>query len=235
MNSNMETGQLAFALADQDKASFENFWVGHNAELVSALNASVTIGEPKAVYFYGPHGCGKSHLLFAAMRLAKQEVIDTTYLSLLDPYIAPEMLEAVDVKHLVCLDNIQAWAGDKSRERALFTLFEQVKHAGGQILISAQQPPEETSFVIRDLVSRLSSGLIYALHELTDEQRIQALKLRADQRGLSMNDEVVKYLVSRSPRDTVALFSALDTIDQASLVEQRRVTIPFLQKLFKSS
>ena len=84
-------------------------------------------------------------------------------------------------------------------------------------------------------MSRLSSGLIYALHELTDEQRIEALKMRADQRGLSMNDDVVKYLVSRSPRDTAALFAALDTIDQASLVEQRRVTIPFLQKLFKSS
>jgi len=229
-----DAGQLAFALAGEDKAGFDNFWVGHNTELVSALTTSVTTGEPKVVYFYGQHGSGKSHLLFAAMRLAKDEVINTSYLSLLDPSIELGMLEMVDLKHIVCIDNIQAWAGDEGKERALFTLFEQVKHAGGQLLISAHQPPEQTGFVIHDLVSRLASGLIYALHMLSDEQQLEALKMRANYRGLSMNDDALKYLVSRAPRDTASLFTILDAIDQASLVEQRRVTIPFLQKIFKN-
>lgn len=227
------TGQMAFALAAEDKACFANFWVGLNTELVSALNSCISEGEPRVVYFYGPHGSGKSHLLFSAMRLAKDEVINTSYLSLLDPNVTPEMLQVIDVEHVVCIDNIQAWAGYEDRERALFTVFEQVKHAGGQMLISAQQPPESTSFVIPDLVSRLSSGLIYALHQLSDDQRIDALKMRANYRGLSMSGDVVRYLVSRLPRDTAALFSVLDTIDQASLVEKRRVTIPFLQKLLE--
>lgn len=233
MSGTLETGQMAFALAAQDKARFDNFWAGHNTELLAALKASVTLGEPRVVYFYGPVGCGKSHLLFAAMRLAKDEVINTSYLSLQDPYVTSHMMQAVDVKHVVCIDNIHAWAGEEDKERALFTLFEQIKHAGGQLLVSAQQPPDSTSFVIPDLISRLSSGLIYAVHELSDDQRIEALKMRANYRGLSMSDEVVKYLVSRLPRDTAALFSVLDRIDQASLVEQRRVTIPFLQKLLK--
>jgi DnaA family protein len=138
------------------------------------------------------------------------------------------------VAHLVCIDNLYAWAGDVDRERALFTLFEQIKHAGGQLLVTALQRPESCGLLIRDLVSRLSSGLIYAIQELTDEQRVEAIKMRAGHRGLAMADEVIKYLVSRAPRDTAVLFQVLDEIDRLSLVEKRRITIPFLQDLLKN-
>ena len=230
---NQQPGQLAFPLSSNDKASFENYWLGHNSELVTAIESSVRAGEPKVMYYYGPSGTGKSHLLFAAMRLAKSEAINTSYLSLSDDYVSPDMLAVVDVKHIVCVDDIEAWAGDSDKERALFTLFEQIKHAGGQLIISAVQPPDASGFAIKDLVSRLSSGLIYALHELNDEQRFEALKMRAKVRGLSISDDAVRYLQSRSSRDTGELFDVLERIDRASLVEQRRVTIPFLQNLLK--
>lgn len=225
------SGQLAFPLSGDDKASFENFWVGHNTELVSAIKASVKTAEPKVVYFYGAQSSGKSHLLFAAMRLAKEEVINTSYLSLTDSYVAPDMLSVIDVQHLVCIDNIQAWAGDESKERALFTLFEQIKHAGGQLIVSASQPPESSGFTIRDLVSRLSSGLIYPLSELSDEQQFEVIKMRAKHRGLSITDDVVRYILTRSTRNTGELLAVLDKIDHASLVEKRKITIPFLQQI----
>lgn len=231
--SGSETPQMALPLAHTDKASFDNFWIGHNTELISAIRASVELGEPKVVYFYGPSGAGKSHLLFAAMRLAKEEIINTSYLSLSDAHVSPQMLEVVDVEHVVCIDNVHAWAGSEERERALFTMFEQIKHAGGQLIVSAVQPPEQSGFLIRDLISRLSSGLIYPLHDLSEDQQLAALKMRANQRGLSISDETVAYLLSRSSRDTGELFAILDRIDQASLVEKRRITIPFLQQLFK--
>ncbi len=230
---NEEPSQLAFPLSGTDKASFENYWQGHNTELIAALETAVTRGEPKVVYFYGPTGSGKSHLLFASMRLARSEVINTSYLSLSDDHVSPEMLAVIDVAHIVCVDNVEAWAADADKERALFTLFEQIKHAGGQLLVSAAQPPNSSGFLIRDLISRLSSGLLYPLHELDDEQRFEALKMRARHRGLSISDEAVRYLQSRSSRDTGELFDVLERIDHASLVEQRRVTIPFLQNLLK--
>jgi DnaA family protein len=231
---NQQTNQLAFPLLGNDKASFENYWLGHNNELVAAIKASVMRGEPKIVYYYGPSGAGKSHLLFAAMRLAKLEAIKTSYLSLSDSYVSTDMLAVVDVEYVVCVDDIEAWAGDAEKERALFTLFEQIKHAGGQLIVSATRPPTSSGFVIKDLVSRLSSGLIYPLYELTDEQRFEALKMRAKYRGLSISDDAVRYLQSRCPRDTSILFGFLERIDHASLVEQRRVTVPFLQNLLKT-
>lgn len=226
-------GQLAFPLSGNDKASFDNFLTGQNVELVGAIKASVRGQETKLVYFYGPKSSGKSHIMFAALRLAKDDGIKTSYLSLNDSYVAPEMLAVIDVSTVVFVDNADGWAGDREKERALFTLFEQVKHAGGQLIISASQAPEQVNFVIPDLVSRLSSGLIYAIETLSEEQQFEALRLRASHRGLSISDDAVKYLLTRMTRDTGEIFELLERIDHASLAEQRRVTIPFLQGLLK--
>ncbi|NND00997.1 MAG: DnaA regulatory inactivator Hda [Gammaproteobacteria bacterium] len=227
------SSQIPLPLNLGDKANFDNFWVGHNSELVTAIKACIQLGNPRLIYFYGPPSSGKSHLLFAAMRLAGEEVISTSYLSLGDINVNPQMLELVDAAHLVCIDNLEYWAADKELERALFALFERVKHAGGQLLISARQPPDQCGFKLADLNSRLLSGLVYSLRELTEDQQFEAIKMRANNRGLSITDDTVRYLLRRSSRDTGELFAILDKIDRASLIEKRRITIPFLQKLIK--
>lgn len=231
---NQQAGsQIPLPLNLGDRATLESYWVGHNTELVAAIKASIETGEPRLVYLYGPKSCGKSHLLFAAMKLAKEEVVNTSYLSLLDSNVGPEMLDVIDVAHLVCIDNVDAWAGCAEKERALFSLFEQVKHADGQMLLSASQAPEVCGFSLADLISRLSSGLVYAISELTEQQQFEAIKMRSNSRGLTISDDAVKYLLSRSSRDTGELFALLDEIDQASLVEKRKLTIPFLQSLIQ--
>ncbi len=231
MVDNVSGSQLAFPLAGDDKASFENFLVGRNTEIVNALKSLTSQNEPKVVYLYGPEGSGKSHLLYALLRMAKSNDVATSYLSLQDEFVSPEMLEVMNFSGVVCLDNVHCWAGDDAKERALFTLFEQVKHGAGQLVLTAKQSPDMSEFLLRDLISRLSSGLIYALQELGDSQRYDALKMRANHRGLVITDDVLKYIVSRTPRDNTKLFALLDKIDKASLVEKRKITIPFLQHL----
>jgi len=233
LSERLSTPQMALPLAHSDKASFDNYWVGDNYELVTALRSIVQQGEPNLLYFYGPTSAGKSHLLFAAMRLAKQDNRQTSYLSLSDPHISPDMLQVVAVQGLVFIDNIDAWSGNEEKERALFTLFEQVRHANGQLVITAVNPPDACDFIIPDLVSRLLSGLIYALHALSEEQQFDAIKMRANQRGLLISNDTVKYLLKHSSRDSRELFDILERIDQASLVEKRRITVRFVQSLFK--
>ena len=228
------TPQMALPLAHSDKASFDNYWVGNNYELVAVLRSMVKTATPNLLYFYGPSGAGKSHLLFAAMRQAKQDSVKTSYISLSDAHVTLDMLDSLDIDNLVFIDNVHSWAGDQEKERAVFTLFEQIKHAGGQLVLASSQPPETSGFVIRDLISRLMSGLIYGLHPLTEEQQLDAIKMRANQRGLLISDDTVKFLLKNSSRDNRELFNILEEIDKASLVEKRRITIPFIQSLLKS-
>ena len=232
MPKNQQTTlQMALPLTLDDKASFANFLEGDNREVVQALKARLSDHNQTILYFYGISGAGKSHLMFAMQRLAQQQQADSIYLSLQDPRMTVELIEMVEANSIVCIDDVNAWAGDSEKERALFALFERVKHQHGQLIISASQSPDCCGFELTDLVSRLASGLVYPLHTLNEDQQFEAIKLRANHRGLRISDEVIKYLLSRSSRDSTQLFDLLDQIDKASLIEKRRITIPFLQTL----
>jgi DnaA family protein len=65
---------------------------------------------------------------------------------------------------------------------------------------------------------------------MTDEQKITALQQRANQRGMELNDEVGRYLITRFSREMPNLISLLDTLDRVSLAEQRRLTIPLVKR-----
>lgn len=225
------TPQMALPLAVGDKATFDNYWVGHNSEAVTAIKSCIQKGMPRMLYLYGAPGCGKSHLLFAAMRFAEQEILASSYIALNDRDALPAMLSTIDAENLVCVDDIHLWAGDEEQEQALFALFEQVKLNKGQLIVSATKPADGCGFQLVDLVSRLHSGLIYPLQSLTDEQRYEAIRLRVDCRGLKINEDAIKYLLSRASRDNTKLFRILDEIDRVSLIEKRRITIPFLQRV----
>jgi DnaA family protein len=55
------------------------------------------------------------------------------------------------------------------------------------------------------------------------------MQFRAARRGLVLAREVCGYVVARSPRDMEALLALLDALDNASLVEQRALSIPFVK------
>ncbi|MBX2846886.1 MAG: DnaA regulatory inactivator Hda [Acidiferrobacterales bacterium] len=225
--------QMALPIALDDKASFANYFADSNIELVEVLKASIKQGQQAILFFYGISGCGKSHLMFAFQRFAKQSNIKSVYIALSNPQVSLQMLEMIDPKTIICIDDIDAWAGDSAKETVIFSLFERVKQGNGSLIVSAKNPPEASNFRLKDLASRLNSGLVYPVHRLDDNQCFAAIKLRAENRGLRIADEVVRYLLNRSSRDTAELFSLLDQIDKASLIEKRRITIPFLQSVLK--
>jgi DnaA-homolog protein len=59
---------------------------------------------------------------------------------------------------------------------------------------------------------------------------MRALQIRAARRGLELADEAALFLVRRLPRDMHSLCDVLDRLDAASLVAQRRLTVPFLRE-----
>ena len=63
---------------------------------------------------------------------------------------------------------------------------------------------------------------------------MQALSLRAAQRGLQLPPETAEYLLRRLPRDLSSLSALLDKLDEASLVAQRRLTVPFIRDVLET-
>jgi DnaA family protein len=71
------------------------------------------------------------------------------------------------------------------------------------------------------------------LQPLQESEQIAALQLRAQLRGLELPDETAHFMLRRLPRDMSHLYSFLDRLDQASLIAQRRLTVPFVKAVLE--
>lgn len=230
--------QLALNLRLRDASSFENFFVARNREVVERLQHSARTLEsiPPApaswLVLCGEPGTGKTHLLEATCRAAQAQGHAPLYIPLAHKAdFTTALLEDVEQVPLVCLDDVDAIAGDAVWEAALFTLYEHLRAQGGMLIVAARSRPATLGLKLADLATRLSAGLVYPLQPLSDAEKIAALRLRAQRRGLEMTEEVANYLLTRSPRDMHSLFALLDKLDTATLAAQRRLTIPFLRGL----
>jgi DnaA family protein len=112
----------------------------------------------------------------------------------------------------------------------LFHLFNRVRENKTPLLVTASVAPAKLNLQLNDLKSRLGWGLTFQLRSISDDQKIEVLQKRAQHRGMELNAEVGRYLVTRFSRDMGSLVALLETLDNVSLAEQRRLTIPFVKQ-----
>lgn len=224
--------QLPLGLALREHARFDSFRAGDNAEIISLLRElSAGRGEP-AVCLVAPAGMGKTHLLQAVCHAAGVLQTEVAYLPLRDLQdIGPAALDGLEQLALVCLDDADVVAGDDAWERALFDLYNRCRDAQVALLVALADAPHECGFRLKDLVTRLEWGVTATLKPLDEAQLVEALELRAAARGLELPGETIRYLLKRYPRDLPGMFSLFDRLDAASMVEQRRLTVPFVKEV----
>lgn len=227
--------QLPLEIRLADHAVFTNFHATGNELVINELKAAAARAEQPMLWLWGPPESGRSHLLQACIAAADDLGRRAVYLPLDRtlglPAVALEGLGELDV---VGLDDIDAVAGDALMERTLFGLFEHLRRAGGRLVVSAAAPPGEVRFGLPDLASRLKSGGVYRVQPLDDTGRLLALQIRARFRGFDLPDDTGRFLLNRTPRGPASLFRLLDTLDQASLAAQKRLTIPFVRSVLES-
>ncbi|MFT4517885.1 MAG: DnaA family protein [Halioglobus sp.] len=221
--------QLPLEVRLRDDATLGNFLpLTAQKPLMQALKGQLeSSGEP-VIYLHGPSGCGKSHLLQASCQLSTAQ---TLYLPLQDlrEYPAAEVLQGAENADRVCLDDLQAVLGDPDWELALFKFYNTAREQNCKLLVAADAAPRLLSLGLEDLRSRLSWGVVFQLARVDDQEKAAILQFRADRRGMSLSPEAASYIVSRAPRGMDQLLLLLDHLDQASLAQQRALSIPFVK------
>ena len=221
--------QLALGVRLRADAVFESFWPGLNGEVVAAMRAP----NAAPLWLWGAAGTGKTHLLQAVCAAAGDAPAagsPAAYFPLNRSLaLPPEALAGFERSRVLCVDDVDAVAGDLAWEKALFRLFNEAAELHTRLIFAAAAPPRQSDWRLEDWGSRAAACTVYQLRELNDEGRVEALRLRAAQRGLQLPNETSEYLLKRMPRDLRSLFDVLDQLDEASLVAQRRLTIPFIR------
>lgn len=226
------TRQLPLPLQLDNGATFENFVASGNEEVLTIARAMVAGDGLPFLYLYGREATGKTHLLEASCHCVTQSNGTVTYLPLRQiSVLDPALVVGLEQLDLLCFDDIDAIVGNCAWQEELFHLYNRVERVGGRLIVASRLPPSRLEFVIPDLVSRLTSGVVFRLRPLDDEGRAVVLQLRAEERGFEIPDDVAAFLLKHCPRDLHTLANLVERIDHSALTEKRRVTIPFVKSL----
>ena len=233
----MHPTQYTLAVTLPDDETLQSFYGAKDSPAVQYIEQFLQPGPPQLpLYLFGASGSGKSHLLYAACVQA-QELGLTSQLLALDDFrqYSPRLFDGLEQLDLVCLDNIQAIAGDSHWQVALFDLYNRMVEQGKRLLIVADEAPLQLGITLPDLVSRLQACTIFQLRLLSDDDKQKLLQQKARLRGIDLPDEVARFLLNRQQREIRALVAILDKLDKASIVHQRKLTIPFVKDVLAQS
>ena len=242
------TRQVLIPASLEAESSFDSYWVGDNSggnpgsnpngnpnsnhELLAEFQQIVRGTRPRRVlYFWGEAGVGKTHLLNACCQLAGALQKPHAYLPVAGPQPDLSQLERIAPDALLCVDDFHAAATSDSWQAALFGLYEKLLGHAGAMVVGANQPIGALNLGLKDLESRLVSGGVRKLVPLSEQDKLAALASRARQKGFELSDQVLQFITTYYRRDTASLFSLLERIDNASLAEQRKITVPFIKSL----
>jgi DnaA family protein len=221
--------QLPLGVRLPDRARFESFLPGRNREALAHARSIATGAARGVTWLSGPGGAGKTHLL-QAICAAASERSRAGYVPLRQvAHLGVGVLDGLAQLDSLCLDDLDAVAGELEWERRLFGLLRETEEAGGALTIAARAPPALLPWALPDLGSRCAAGAVLALRALDEAEQHAALELRARLRGLELPDETWQWLRRRYPRDMRLLYELLDTLDEAALAAQRRLTVPFIR------
>lgn len=226
--------QLPLALATPPEQRLERY-LQAPVGLLAQLRALAEGASVDPLCLHGPRSTGKTHLLVACCAHAESRGRFPAYLSLAGLRgRVREALEGLDAADIVALDDLDAVAGAREDEIALFDLHNRLRDAGKGLVYAAASSPDALPLVLPDLRSRLSQCARWVLPVLDDAGRAQLLRERAAARGLDFDAAALDWMLRRCSRDLGNLATLFDRLDRASLAAQRRLTIPFLRQVLSA-
>jgi DnaA family protein len=218
----------------RNDASFSTFVADQEliAQTLSCLQQPDKPQYAGCYYFHGVDGVGKTHLLQAACRFYSLKQMQSVFFPLMDKNLPliPDVLTGLEVTDLVCLDGVEAIIGDEAWEKSLANLIAKSKVQGHRVLLAGQMPIADWPMVTDALRSEVFSIMPIPLTQMTEKDSIiLALQRHAINRGFEVSVEVANFIIKRFSLDLQELLAVLDLLEQASLAEKRRLTLPFVK------
>ena len=212
-------------------ATFETFVNPDDNELVSILKELAKAGkEPRQYFLWGAAQTGKSHLLQAICNQLSATSQKAVYLAFKDyKNLDLSVLNGLHQLDVICIDDIDQVLGKAEWDQALFHLINELRTSNKSLVMTATHNPGNANISLPDLASRLVWGPVYKLNILADTQKQAAIQLHAKARGFEVSSEVCSFLLRRYPRQLKKLIQLLEYLDEQSLIQQRKVTVPFVK------
>ncbi|EWH09984.1 DNA replication initiation factor [Catenovulum agarivorans DS-2] len=228
--------QLTIDFLYEPEAQLSSFYASGNEVLIASLQQLIqqqaNSHAQNLAFVHGPMGCGKSHLLQALCQYADELNVSAQYIPCkVVKQMPTEFTYGLEANELLLIDDVDEFALDGNWQRALFDLINRCLELEHKVIFAARLPADAVGFNLPDLVSRLNWGQKWAIQPLNEQQRQYMLQQRSEHRGIAMPDELASYIVLRCQQDNASIIQCLDVLDQQSLAEKRKLTIPFVKSV----
>ena len=227
--------QIPLQLMPRRDCRFDDYVAGPNEAVITALKQ--VKDEPGShVFLSGDEGSGKTHLLNALCHATRERDGRAFYLALKRiPKDAIASLQGLEELDLVCVDDLHIIAGDSAWEEALFHCFNRVREANGRLVVSSRERLSALGIGLPDLASRLAWGLRLQLLPLADQDKLAVINDHSEALGISLPDEVQRYLLKRTDRSMGPLIKTVESLQRAALTNKRRITVPLAREVLKAA
>lgn len=197
------TEQLALDFPTRQAYGRSNFWVAPcNQEAIAWID-KYPDWPTHALVIYGEAGSGKTHLsaIFSDERIEAKDLTE----------------EFMPQTQKVVVENLEGLKDEK----ALFHLFNRMNEMNGGLLMTARKIP---NFLLPDLQSRIGMTPKAEI-KMPDDDTLMSIcaKMFADKQAI-VEPPVLMYIITRVPRSFDAVRKVVNTADELSLAQGRRIT-----------
>ncbi len=219
---------------------FSNFVVSEGSRFAFEAARNISADDAAAsssLYLYGPEKLGKTHLLMAiGNEVAERDPQKKTLYVHAGDFVrnaeggAPEavndlVLTLIDADFFL-LDDVQAVSGNPTAQEKLYHVFNVRREADKKSVFTGSERPDRLKDTERYLTSRLQWGMTAEIHPIDDHTTAQIIQKLGKDLGLTIPESIVEFLLTRIPRDFASIRSTVAKINQESLVQKRKVSLP---------
>lgn len=229
---------------------FNSFIVGTFNELAYAA-AQAIIDSPGTKYnpffVYGPTGLGKTHLIQAIGNTIKEkyenkkvhymtlEKFATDFVNSLQSNKANSFKEKYRKYDLLIIDDIQFIGKMEKIQEELFHTFNTFYENNKQIIFSSDKHPNYIPELADRLKSRFAAGMIVDISAPEYESRLAILKVKLQELGVELDQEIVEYVASAVEGNIRELEGSLNIIVCQYRLKGRPLTLAEIKNLLKNN
>ena len=191
---------------------FDNFIAGSSNAVplkiakAVAENPGLDIYNP--VFFYGPPGVGKTHLLYSIANGISKQHLDKRIVCIKGDQFTNDLVKAIQTgstasfrekyrqADILLVDDIQFIAGKESTQEEFFHTFNELYESGKQIVLTADRKPSDMATLEDRLRSRFGVGVMVAISASDYETRILITKAKAKRMGIDLSLDIIKYIAA---------------------------------------
>jgi chromosomal replication initiator protein len=206
---------------------FSSFVVGKGNELAYAASIRVT-KEPGTKYnplfLYGGVGLGKTHIMQAVGNelINSNPALKCLYISseqFTNEFVASLQAGSIDAfkqkyrtVDLLLVDDIQFIGGKEQTQEQFFHVFNSLRDAHKQIILTSDRPPKAIPALEERLISRFEWGMIVDIASPDLETRMAILQSKSSERKIALEEEVLRFIAINVQSNVRELEGALNKL-----------------------